>query len=459
MTASLLVIVLEGADGRLLDTASTDGSLPNLTALRQRGHGWRLQGVPGSTDDALWASFQYGADLGEHGRYSVILQDDRGQRRLAIDDERDREAFWVDLSRQGRRVAVLDIPKVARTTPINGIHLADWLVHGRYHQTPISYPAALAGDITAQFGPAPPSRCGYTHKEGSDDAKLAAMAGHMLQSVQQKRGAGLHFLAAEHWDLFLLGFKESHCSSHMLWDLHDPASPGYDAARTERLGDPVWDVLLAQDDAVGAVVAQAGADCDVVVFTTSDFEPNGTMSHLMIELEHRVSHYLGHHLERRPYPWLRAKLGRPIPYCRAVRCSDDFGTLRVLRQRGDTDASFRARVDLITDLVCELVDPADGLPVVRSAAHPAFERPGSRAHMLPHIVFYYRRNICPTTVHSDRLGTLSGKPPLMRPGNHEPGGFAIAAGPSADIAAREVHTMADFAGFAGAALSRAAAFA
>ena len=37
MTARLLMIGLDGADGRLLDRHSADGSLPHLAALRARG--------------------------------------------------------------------------------------------------------------------------------------------------------------------------------------------------------------------------------------------------------------------------------------------------------------------------------------------------------------------------------------------------------------------------------------
>src|SRR4029077_16808466 len=111
MPARLLIIGLDGADGRLLDRATMDGTLPNLAALRGRGRGWPLVPARGETDDSLWASFQYGVATGEHGRSTDLLEDDAGMGRYAPHEENDRDTFRDKLSGQGHRVAVFDVPK------------------------------------------------------------------------------------------------------------------------------------------------------------------------------------------------------------------------------------------------------------------------------------------------------------------------------------------------------------
>ena len=118
MSARLLIVGLDGADGRTLDRASRDGTLPNLAEMRARGRAWALSSAQGATDDALWASFQYGADVGEHGRYSHEILTG-----FAVTEEFDRETFWDKLSHQGLRVAVLDVPKCRQPRPLNGICL------------------------------------------------------------------------------------------------------------------------------------------------------------------------------------------------------------------------------------------------------------------------------------------------------------------------------------------------
>ena len=167
MTARLLMIALDGADGRVIEEWSADGVLPNLAALGARGAVKRLNTPVG--DDALWASFQYGVPTGEHGRYHYRIRLSTGKLGMAHTEESDQNPFWRSLTDEGLRVAVLDVPKCPAPRPLNGIHLVDWLVHGRYFGEPKSFPPSLATEIVQRFGPAPPSRCGYKQNALSDE--------------------------------------------------------------------------------------------------------------------------------------------------------------------------------------------------------------------------------------------------------------------------------------------------
>jgi predicted AlkP superfamily phosphohydrolase/phosphomutase len=114
MTARLLMIALDAADGRLLEEWINAGALPNLAALGARGAVKRLT-VPYDTDDAHWASFQYGVPVGEHGRYHYRIQLSTGKFGMAHIQEGDRNPFWRDLANQGLRVAVCrNVPHPSR---------------------------------------------------------------------------------------------------------------------------------------------------------------------------------------------------------------------------------------------------------------------------------------------------------------------------------------------------------
>jgi hypothetical protein len=469
MTTRLLIIALDGADGRTLDQASRDGMLPNLTALRARGRAWTLSSAQGVTDDALWASFQYGVDVGEHGRYAYDLPRNSGQPDAAFRRELDRDTFWDKLSRQGLRVAVLDVPKCRPPRQLNGIHLADWLSHGRYFHSPRGYPETLVDDILTRFGAAPPSRCGYRPPALSDD-EVQVVRENLLHAVGQKRDAGLYFLSAEPWDLFIIGFKEAHCGCHMFWEFADPKHAKYDAARVARLGNPVLDVLKKQDAAIGDLVKLVGPGANVVVFSSSDFAPNGSIQHLMPEVLERVNRYIGRRASERILQlapdivergnrYIRTRTGERIVrvlrrLCRrvtpspvlSVPYSDNASALRVARRREDSVESYAQRLDLITALVRELVDVDDGLPVVKAVTRPALEHVGERAVSLPHLVVHFRNNICSRAVTSARLGRIeASRPDNIRSGSHEAGGFAIAVGPAASDAMAQVNSMQDFA--------------
>jgi hypothetical protein len=446
MSARLLMIALDGADGRILDRASQDGFLPNLTALRSRGRAWALSSARGATDDALWASFQYGADVGEHGRYSYRLKGSSGQPEPAVMRELTRELFWDAFSAQQKRVAVLDVPKCRLPRPINGIHLLDWLVHGRYNPSPRSYPETLAAEIVSRFGEAPPSRCAYHPPVLSDD-EIRAVRDNLLRSVDQKRRAGLHYLASEPWDLFIIGFKEAHCSCHMLWEFADATHAKHDGGRVARLGNPILDVLKAQDAAVGELIAAAGAGADIVVFSTTNYVPNGTILHLMPQIVQRVNSYIADRAGRTIHRAFRRLLGRndPEPACELLFNTDNNAGLRVA---GHALRDVRL-LDLIANLLGELVDIDTRKPVISAVTRPSFEHKGTRAHTLPDLLPHFSINLCPRAVTSPRLGLIEAPAPdNIRSGNHEAGGFAFAAGPSAAAAAAQVRSLEHFASLA-----------
>jgi hypothetical protein len=450
MSARLLIVGLDGADGRTLDRASRDGTLPNLAEMRARGRAWALSSAQGATDDALWASFQYGADVGEHGRYSHEILTG-----FAVTEEFDRETFWDKLSHQGLRVAVLDVPKCRQPRPLNGIHLADWLVHGQYfHSRPLAYPEALTDNILARFGAAPPSRCGYQSAALSDD-EVQMVRDNLFRAVGQKRAAGLHFLSAEPWDLFIIGFKEAHCSCHMFWEFADSEHAKYDAARVARLGNPVLEVLKEQDAAIGELVAVAGPNANVVVFSTTDFAPNGSILHLVPEILERVNRYLGTRASERILLALRRLVRRGTRRAWSVFYSDNVAALRVPRGPEDNARRYAQRLDMIAALALELVDVDDGLPVVSAVTRPAFEHTGERAAGLPHLLLHFRQNICSRAVTSARLGRIEEpRPDNIRSGNHEAGGFAFAIGPAAGDAMAQIKSMKDFASLAARVLVR-----
>lgn len=435
MSARFLIIALDGADGALLDRWSADGTLPNLTALRAGGAATRLSAPEGITDDALWASFKYAAGLGEHGRYHWLQRLGSGEMGMAYLDEADREAFWDTLSSHGLRVAVFDVPKCGLPQPINGIHLADWLVHGRYFSEPKSYPESLAAEVVEQFGPAPPSRCAY-EVPALNDAEVREVVANLRTSVARKRTAGLHYLASGRWDLFMIAFKEGHCAGHHLWDLVDPRHADHNAARNALLGEPLRTIFKDLDAAVGDLIAAAGKDAAIAVFSSTDMEPNSTLSHLMPELVNRLNGCLGENLLTRAIHCVwrsmtRVPVRRPcelLPYnenCTALRVNPQWGISRHLPVNGRSKVQMLEQVE---SMLRQLTDVDTGRPVVVAIDRPSAEHSGRRAASLPDLLVRYAAGILPRAVVSPRLGCIEAKRPHLRPGDHVSGGILIFSG-------------------------------
>jgi hypothetical protein len=376
----------------------------------------RLDAPAGITDDGLWACLQYASGLGEHGRYHHRQRRRNGTFGLPSIDEGDMPRFWDRLSDAGHRLAIIDLPKCAPPRPINGIHLADWEVHGRYAHKPQSFPVELADEVVARFGAAPPSRCNHA-LAALPDADVVEMLGHLERGIAQKREAALHYLGQEDWDLFIVGFKEAHCAGHALWDLADASHPEHDARRNEQLGQPMRKVMRLLDAAVGDLIEAAGPDAEVVVFSTSRIVPNGSLEHLMPEVVERLNIALGDRgLPRR----LRQAIRRPPPL-EILPYNENCAALRV---HGGTGVAERA-----VAVFDEMTAPESGEKAFDRIERPSQTERGPRAAQLPDILLHYKPGLMPVALKSPRLGTFGAAIPSIRPGNHAPGLFVIAAGP------------------------------
>ena len=461
MSARLLMIALDGADGRVLDQYSADGSLPHLAELRARGRTQRLSAPIGVTDDAIWASFQYAVNVGEHGRYHFYFPGCDGRIRKAHWVESEHHTFWEELSDQGMRVGIIDIPKCNNPRPINGIHLADWLVHGRYFPNPRSQPLALASDVLTKFGPAPPSQCGYL-QHVLTDCEVRELERNMHQGISLKRAAGLHYLTAGRWDLFAIGFKEAHCSSHTFWDF-DAHHPAHDPERKTRLGDPLMSILRDIDDAIGELVAAAGPGAEVLVFSPTDIEPNGTLFHLMPAIIERLNAQLaGTSIPTVDQPPDQPDMPPSCWQCIILPYNENCAALRLTRpcQYPAATAALAEPPDaqtlqLVEEQLRSLRDADSGARVVSSITRPASELAGSRARSLPDLLVHYASGLFPLAVTSATLGRFQGDCPPMRPGNHKEGGIVIAAGEFTEEALADIRTMADFGALAKTVLNRA----
>lgn len=370
-------------------------------------------------------------------------------------------------------MAVFDVPKCGLPKPLNGIHLTDWLVHGRYFSEPKSYPGGLAAQVVEQFGAAPPSFCACEMDRLTDPDVLEVVT-HLKTGIAQKARAGCHFLAAEAWDLFLIAFKSSHCAGHSLWDFVGPSHPrphaDYDPQRDGRLGKPLRQVFIALDAAIGELVAAAGAAAQIVVFSSSDMEQNTTLSHLMPAIVNR----LNNHLAYRPSMVARAlnRASRYVPPALTSfvfnRSTDGRSLYEILPYNGTCSAlrlnlpekpftkqsAQRRRTQLMesaSTILRDLRDDDTGEPVVAAVDWPSTEQVGARASALPDLLVRAAPAILPRVVTSSTLGIFEAQRPKLRPGDHATGGLVVSVGDSIS----EVSGIQDFGRLAIQTLQRA----
>ena len=429
MPARLMMIGLDAADTHLVERWINEGAMPHLARLKDSGMMKKLNSPLGSSDDGLWASFQYGETIGEHGRYHWTMPISNNLLEMAYKRDEGKLFFWNEVIGHRLRKAIIDIPKCATPQTLNGIHLADWIVHGRYFNQPTSYPPELASEVVRRFGSALPSHCSY-FQESLNDVNISEIVLKLVESVSRKRTAGLHFLNQEPWDLFLIGFKEAHCACHSFWNLIDKQHVDYDEQRNLKLGEPVKTIFSNLDAAIGALVNAAGSDAEIIIFSTTDMKPNGTLDHLMPKISHKINQYLG------------------SPFCTILPCNDNYGALRINAPK--TERKHIANI--VSQRLLELKDVETNQYVIGAITCPSIESKGKRAESLPDLLFSYASNLNPHTVESSLLGSIRADISNIRPGNHSEGGFLIANGNKSQELAKNIMALQDFSEMAAAIL-------
>lgn len=459
VSARVILLGMDGANPDLLLRWSEEGLLPTLRSLRERGMTCRLDGPPGCGDDGAWATAYTGVWPSAHGRfYYRRLQAGSYDLPPFGDDDLRHEPVWNTLSRAGRRVAVVDVPKSPLPRSLNGVYLGDWLVHGRTHRTPVSYPVDFAGETIARFGAAPESLCHFT-QPALDAAGYEAMLQRLEGATRMKRDMCLSTLESEPWDLFFTVFKESHCAGHHGWHLHDTDHPEHSPGIAAVTGDPLLRAYRAIDAALADLIAAAGADTTVLAFSVIGMGPNYGLSRLLPQILARLDpepRLLLASVRRMAKPlgsWLyratgkrtrklvastagaigsRYRTGQPAF---SIEPSEHVAGIRLnlagreprgrIRPGADAEAYCRR---LTADLM-EIVDPESGERLVEDVVPIRELYSGPAIDCLPDLLVFWNLSRAFQAAASPRIGVITLSGDVRRTGAHMPGGVLFAAGP------------------------------
>jgi predicted AlkP superfamily phosphohydrolase/phosphomutase len=458
----VLVLAIDAGDPELILEWSRDGSLPNLRGLLERGM-WGLTVNPeGLFVGAVWPCFWTGLSPARHGRYAY-RQLRPGSYEFFVptpSDTRGR-AFWETLSEQGRRVAIIDVPKTSPASRLNGIQLVDWGTHDPELGF-VTLPLSLATDLESRFGPHPVPTC---DAKGRSASEFTALRDGLVRGAALKARMAAHLLAQGPWDLFVSVFAESHCAGHQFWHVHDPTHPRHDPDLARALGDPIRDVYAAIDAGIGSLLAQAGDDTTVLVLASHGMGPHYDGSYLLdriLAARERAEVPTRTRTTARALEWGWERVPRPIrqllrplrtrtkrrlgeavvePDRTSKRCfgapnNDVYGAIRVNLVGREPHGRVRPGeeyerfcAELERDLLA-LVNVDTGLPLVKQVLKTAEVYPDAPVDHLPDLMIEWNRGAPISNIYSPKTGTIRGEYRGNRTGDHKPRGLLVAAGPA-----------------------------
>ena len=283
----LFVIGLDAADKDLIEYWASTGDLPNFRWLLESAIHGDIENPRGLEAGSCWPAFYFGLSPSKTSQFDGArhFDSERYDHVSYRPDRTPRDAIWATLSDAGKRCGVIDAPYSFPVDGINGIKVVDRGAHvpsgGGDYMEFRTHPKELAAEIEQLFGKDPAG--GHSSDNFSVDTpeEVARFRDIYVRRIENKTDMALHYWRAQHFDFFMPVFTEAHCVGHRCWHIHDASHPDHDAAVAAAAGDPVKDIYVALDQAVGRLVDAVRDEARVVVYLSHGMGPGYSGTRLL----------------------------------------------------------------------------------------------------------------------------------------------------------------------------------
>lgn len=260
----VIAIGLDSAEPSLLEKWMSQGYLPNLSRLREKGIYGRLENFRNSNVETAWTTFATGCSPEQTGFWAFIRfkKETYETKTCGAYDYQEYPPFYA--LGEPYRIVAFDVPQVRLTEKIKGIQIAGWGSHSPQVESG-SLPENLWQEVIHKHGISPTLHRDYAI---CLDLKGTLSLEEPLKIGIQKRSAICQdLLRRENWDLFLTVFNDPHSAGHIFWQLSQPDHPLYETLKTYVDHDPLLSVFQKMDQAIGEILAQVSDDAYIIIFS------------------------------------------------------------------------------------------------------------------------------------------------------------------------------------------------
>lgn len=436
----LAILQFDAASASVLDRLLSEGRLPTLAGLRERGRHHQLDAPATVFAAGAQHTLYSGVELADHGLFYPFQWSPEEQRVHYMAHFDAPPPVWEGLGRRGTRTLAVD-PYESRAPQEDppGALVCGWQLHDRVVLREWSAPGDTHKRLERLFGaPQPVDEVFGLHRAG----EMLGLRRRLLGAPGRVADAATLLLPEQPFDLAWLTFCAAHVAGHQFWDLSQIDAAGLDHDAERVLRSTLDDVYVAVDAALGRVVAALPAGTDVMVISPVGMEVNTSRADLLPEMLKAILD--GTTAEPAPPSsiWrlraalpsgLRAKVANALPEKAALDLTSrlemrgvDWSATRAFAHPAENQGYIRlnlrgrerdgivdpADADALMDEIAEGIatfHDLDGHPAVASVEKVA-ERWGgrSRSHLLPDLVVRWTDR--PTTklegVRSPRYGTV-----------------------------------------------------
>lgn len=269
---TLIAIGLDSAEPLFIEKMLSEGKLPRLKSLIDKGAYGRLGNFDIFTAELPWTTFATGAMPATTGYWTPLKYSVNYDIKTRAAYEYDEYPAFYALG-EDTKVCSFDVPQVRLQPELNGLQINAWGAHSPQVEQDSNNPA-LFKELVDKYGPHPGLHKDYAHVLNMKNVRKVY---DMLMTGIKIRGeVCADLVGREDWDLFLTVFGEPHGAGHNFWHFL-PEHPLYKVnieGRDLLPENPLADTTIAIDDAIGKIVDAAPKDSNIVVFSAHGMGPN-----------------------------------------------------------------------------------------------------------------------------------------------------------------------------------------
>ncbi len=264
MAGKVLIIGLDGATWELIAPWCSEGELPTLSKLMKYGACATLNSTIVPISPVAWTSFATGTNPDKHGIYD-FLHRKHGSYESEPYNSRSRksETMWGILSKQNKKVGVLNVPSTYPVDKVNGFMVAGY-------PTPedlgdFTYPRDLLRELKKELG----NDFRFQPKISNQNKKPFLEEMHTATDFVYK--ATEYLMNNYDWELLITVFTGTDSIGHTFWEYMDPAHPNHDPSAPNEFKNAILNIYKKLDKIIAALMKNIDDDTTLMINSDHGF--------------------------------------------------------------------------------------------------------------------------------------------------------------------------------------------
>jgi predicted AlkP superfamily phosphohydrolase/phosphomutase len=215
----VVVIGLDGVTFDVIRPLVAAGRLPCMAGLMQRGVAGSLRSTLPPLTMPAWSSFITGVNPGKHSLVDFIRRQPGSYDYAPVGAaDRQAESLWSMVSRQGKRVIVINVPGTYPPESVNGCLVSGMMTPSS--AATFTHPPELTAELH-RFTGGYRTHTGWAYSRGRVERFVRSVYDTTEVQVQVVK----HLMAQQSWDLFVYVFTGTDRLQHGLWHCMDAEHP------------------------------------------------------------------------------------------------------------------------------------------------------------------------------------------------------------------------------------------